>query len=71
MLCGGGGGCVGDGASSSDAKVRELAARIMEKLPKPFDLKHAHPDTFKVMNELMMFQEYCITDLFLVCRSVV
>ena len=52
MLCGGGGAGVGDGASSSDAKVRELAARIMEKLPKPFDLKHAHPDTFKVIRSV-------------------
>ena len=52
VSCGGGGGSGGgEGGTSTDTRVKELAARISERLPKPYDLRKAHPDTFKVVGE--------------------
>lgn len=49
VLCagGGGGGASGGSADSNDIKVKEIAARIESRLPPLFDLRKAHPDTFK------------------------
>jgi dynein heavy chain len=60
VICAGGGGGGGGGAdSSSDAKVREVAGKISDRLPKPYDLRKAHPDSFKkngdAMNSLGVF----------------
>ena len=49
MTCGGGGGGGGgEGGTSTDIRVKELASRISERLPGLYDIRKAHPDTFKV-----------------------
>ncbi len=56
---GGGGGGSGGTDSSHDSKVREVAWKISERLPTLFDLRKAHPETFKkngdAMNSLGVF----------------
>lgn len=58
---GGGGGSGGGGADSTDTKVRDQAERIRANLPKPYDLRQAHPLSFAkagagdAMNSLGVF----------------
>lgn len=51
VVCSGSGGGGGSGAESSDQKVEEIAARIADRMPKPFDLRVAHPETFKKVGD--------------------
>lgn len=53
VTCSGSGGGGGKGGDSNDVKVKEYAARILERMPKVFDLRHSHPDTFKKLGEAM------------------
>ena len=60
LTSGGGGGGGGSGAdSTNDSKVQEVAVKISERLPDLYDLRKAHPDTFKkngdAMNSLGVF----------------
>lgn len=48
---GGGGGASGGSDGSSDSKVMEVAVRISERLPSLYDLRKAHPDTFKKLGD--------------------
>jgi dynein heavy chain len=47
VTCSGGGGAGGASDSTQDHRVQEIAAKIMERLPDPYDLRKAHPETFK------------------------
>jgi dynein heavy chain len=54
VLCSGGGGGGGSSSdSSADTKVRDYAHRIEERMPKVFEFRHAHPDSFKKIGETM------------------
>ena len=60
VLCSGGGGGSGGGTdASNDSKVKDVAAKISEHLPPLYDLRKAHPETFKkngdAMNSLGVF----------------
>lgn len=50
----GGGGSSGATDSSNDAKVQEVAQRIQQRLPQPFDLRRAHKETFMKVNGAMI-----------------
>lgn len=51
VICAGsGGGGGGSSADNTDTKVREQAASIEERMPSVYDLKRAHPTTFKKVN---------------------
>ena len=47
---GSGGGGGGSSADNTDTRVREQAASTEERMPSVFDLKRAHPTTFKKVN---------------------
>lgn len=47
---GGGGGGKGSD-SSNDTKVKDIASKIAERMPKVFDLRTAHPETFKKIGD--------------------
>lgn len=51
ITCSGSGGGGGKGGDSNDTKVRDIAARISERMPKPYDLRTAHPETFKKVGD--------------------
>lgn len=54
VLCGGGGGGGGGGSdASNDIKVSEVAKKINDRLPAAFDLRKAHPSTFKKIGDAM------------------
>jgi dynein heavy chain len=54
VLCGGGGGGGGGGSdASNDIKVSEVAKKINDRLPTAFDLRKAHPSTFKKIGDAM------------------
>ena len=60
LTAGGGGGGSGSGTdSANDSKVQEVAVKISDRLPPVYDLRKAHPDTFKkngdAMNSLGVF----------------
>jgi dynein heavy chain len=48
---GGGGGGGKSGDSSSDNKVKELASSLSIRMPQLFDLRIAHPETFKKVGD--------------------
>jgi dynein heavy chain, axonemal len=48
---GSGGGGGGGGGDSNDVKVRDTAARISERMPDVYDLRKAHPETFKKVGD--------------------
>lgn len=50
---GGGGGGGKGGENNNDNKVREMAARIAERMPKTFDLRQSHPQTFAKVGDAM------------------
>ena len=52
VTCSGGGGG-GGGGDSSDSKVIEIAVRIAERMPALYDLRKAHPDSFKKVNSII------------------
>jgi dynein heavy chain len=54
VTCAGSGGGGSGGGDSSDARVREAAAKIAERMPQVFDLRHAHPETFKRVGDAMI-----------------
>ena len=52
VICSGeGSGGGGGGGDSNDARVRDMAERLSARMPTPFDLRKAHPDTFKKLGE--------------------
>jgi dynein heavy chain len=54
VMCAGGGGGGGGGKGpdpANDAKVTAYAQRIEEKMPKPFDKRKAHPESFKKIGD--------------------
>jgi dynein heavy chain len=51
--CAGSGGGSSSGGDSNDVRVREVAARISERMPLVFDLRQAHPETFKRVGDAM------------------
>jgi dynein heavy chain len=54
VICGGSGGGGGKGSdSSADVKVREVAAKISERMPSVYDLRQAHSSTFKKVGDAM------------------
>jgi dynein heavy chain len=56
VMCSGGGGGGGGGSSaeSNDTKVKEQAMKMGERMPAPYDLRKAHPESFKVVGESMI-----------------
>ena len=50
VTCAGGGGG-GGGGSDNSARVVEIASKISDRMPQPYDLRKAHPDTFKKVGE--------------------
>ena len=49
LMSGGGGGGGGGGSDlANDNRVKELAQRVGDRMPGPFDLRKAHSETFKV-----------------------
>lgn len=51
VLCAGSGGGGGGGGGDSDARVRDIAAKISDRMPGLFDLRKAHPETFKKVGD--------------------
>lgn len=52
VTCSGGGGGGGGGSdSSTDTRVQDLAVRLSGRMPGPYDLRKAHPETFKKLGE--------------------
>lgn len=48
LLCSGGSGSSGGGSDSgNDGKVSDIATKIMERMPDRYDMRQAHPETFK------------------------
>ena len=56
VICSGGGGGGGGGGSAeaNDAKVKDQATKMSERMPSPYDLRKAHPETFKIVGEAMI-----------------
>ena len=51
---GGGGGGGGSSADSNDAKVKDQATKMGERMCAPYDLRKAHAETFKVVGDAMI-----------------
>jgi len=51
VTCGGGGGGGGGGGEGNDVRVMEMAKRVSERMPLPYDLRKAHPETFKKVGD--------------------
>eukprot|EP00606_Chrysophyceae_sp_TOSAG23-5_P000891 GSChrysophyteH2.ASY1.ANO1.1126.1 assembled CDS len=47
VTCAGEGSGGGGGDGNTDSKVAEIAVRISDRMPKQYDLRKAHPDSFK------------------------
>jgi dynein heavy chain, axonemal len=54
VTCSGGGGSGGGGGAggdSNDQRVRDVASKISDRMPGTFDLRQAHPETFKKIGD--------------------
>ena len=55
MCAGGGGGGGGKGPDpANDSKVSDYAAKIAERMPKVYDLRKSHPDSFKKVGDAIV-----------------
>lgn len=55
VICsgGGGGGSSTGPDATNDSKVQEMATKLLGRMPKVFDLRKNHPDTFKKLGDSM------------------
>eukprot|EP01041_Mallomonas_annulata_P002945 gene2945-5789_t len=56
VSCAGGGGGGGGGGPdpANDDRVREIASRLLERMPPVFDLRKAHPESFKKIGDTVI-----------------